>query len=63
MKALYKPGPQAGFEFTERPEPQAGPADVKIRVHATGICGTDLHLQSWDASAQEMATAPLHPRP
>lgn len=61
MKALYKPGPQAGFEFTERPEPPAGPADVKIRVHATGICGTDLHLQSWDASAQEMATAPFIP--
>jgi threonine 3-dehydrogenase len=61
MKALYKPGPQAGFEFTDRPEPKTGPADVKIRVHATGICGTDLHLQSWDESAQAMATAPFIP--
>ncbi|MDQ4490408.1 L-threonine 3-dehydrogenase [Sinomonas sp. ASV486] len=61
MKALYKPGPQAGFEFTERPEPETGAADVKIRVLATGICGTDLHLESWDASAQAMATAPFIP--
>ncbi|WP_138443700.1 L-threonine 3-dehydrogenase [Sinomonas susongensis] len=61
MKALFKPGPQAGFEFVERPEPEAGPADVKIRVLATGICGTDLHLQSWDATAQSMSAAPLIP--
>jgi threonine 3-dehydrogenase len=61
MKALYKPGPQAGLELTERPDPQAGPADVKIRVYTTGICGTDLHIQSWDASAQSMITAPLVP--
>ncbi|GAB4099154.1 L-threonine 3-dehydrogenase [Sinomonas halotolerans] len=61
MKALYKPAPGAGFEFTERPEPEAGPAEVKIRVLAAGICGTDLHLQSWDASAQAMASAPFIP--
>ncbi|WP_433876480.1 L-threonine 3-dehydrogenase [Sinomonas atrocyanea] len=61
MKALYKPGPQPGLELTDRPEPQAGPADVKIRVLATGICGTDLHIQSWDASAQSMLVTPLVP--
>ncbi|WP_422936067.1 L-threonine 3-dehydrogenase [Sinomonas sp. P47F7] len=61
MKALFKAGPQPGFELVERPEPQAGPADVKIRVLATGICGTDLHIQSWDATAQSMITVPLVP--
>ena len=25
------------------PEPQAGPGDVKLRVHYNGICGSDLH--------------------
>ena len=59
MRALYKPGPQAGFELVERPEPQAGPADVKIRVLTTGICGTDLHIQSWDAWAAANINAPL----
>src|ERR1700712_3023017 len=59
MKALYKAGPQAGFELVDRPEPEAGPADVKIRVLTTGICGTDLHIQSWDAWAQGIIEAPL----
>ena len=59
MKALYKPGPQAGFELVDRPEPEAGPADVKIRVMTTGICGTDLHIQSWDSWAQGIIEAPL----
>jgi (R,R)-butanediol dehydrogenase/meso-butanediol dehydrogenase/diacetyl reductase len=25
------------------PEPEAGPGDVKLRVHYNGICGSDLH--------------------
>jgi threonine 3-dehydrogenase len=61
MKALYKAGPQAGFELVDRPEPVAGPADVKIRVLTTGICGTDLHIQSWDSWAQGIIEAPLIP--
>jgi threonine 3-dehydrogenase len=61
MKALYKSGPQAGFELVDRPEPVAGPADVKIRVMTTGICGTDLHIQSWDPWAQGIIEAPLIP--
>jgi threonine 3-dehydrogenase len=61
MKALYKSGPQAGFELLDRPEPVAGPADVKIRVLTTGICGTDLHIQSWDSWARGIIEAPLIP--
>ncbi|GAP57034.1 L-threonine 3-dehydrogenase [Arthrobacter sp. Hiyo6] len=59
MKALYKSGAHSGFELVDRPEPEAGPDDVKIRVMTTGICGTDLHIQSWDAWAQSMIQAPL----
>jgi threonine 3-dehydrogenase len=59
MKALYKAGAHAGFELVDRPEPEAGPADVKIRVLTTGICGTDLHIQSWDAWARGIINAPL----
>ncbi len=59
MKALYKAGAHAGFELVDRPEPEAGPDDVKIRVMTTGICGTDLHIQSWDAWAQGIIQAPL----
>lgn len=59
MKALYKSGAQAGFELVDRPEPEAGPNEVKIRVLTTGICGTDLHIQSWDSWAQGIIQAPL----
>ncbi|OMH26690.1 L-threonine 3-dehydrogenase [Tersicoccus phoenicis] len=61
MKALYKSSPRPGFELVERPEPEPGADEVKIRVLATGICGTDLHIQSWDATAQTMITTPLVP--
>jgi threonine 3-dehydrogenase len=61
MKALYKPAAQPGFELTERPEPDAGPGEVKIRVLRTGLCGTDLHIAAWDAWASSAVTAPLIP--
>lgn len=31
-------------EVRELPVPQPGPGQVRIRVHGTGVCGTDLHL-------------------
>lgn len=31
------------FEYGDAPEPQAGAGEVLIRVHACGICGSDVH--------------------
>jgi threonine 3-dehydrogenase len=45
----------------ERPEPEPGYGEVKIRVERTGICGTDLHIESWDAWAAGAVAAPLVP--
>ncbi|WP_104135077.1 L-threonine 3-dehydrogenase [Cryobacterium sp. Y62] len=61
MKALYKDAAVAGLRLVERPEPTPGPGDVKIRVLRTGICGTDLHIESWDAWAAGAVKAPLIP--
>ncbi len=61
MKALYKAAAEPGLRLAERPEPEAGPGDVKIRVMRTGICGTDLHIESWDAWASGAVNAPLIP--
>jgi threonine 3-dehydrogenase len=61
VKALYKSGPQPGFDFVDRPEPEAGAGEVKIRVLRTGLCGTDLHIESWDAWAQSEIKTPLIP--
>jgi threonine 3-dehydrogenase len=59
VKALFKAAAAPGFDYTDRPEPEPGPADVKIRVLRTGICGTDLHIESWDAWAAGAVAAPL----
>jgi threonine 3-dehydrogenase len=61
VQALYKPAASPGFELTDRPEPEAGPGEVKIRVLRTGICGTDLHIESWDSWAASAVNAPLIP--
>lgn len=46
MKALRKTQLEKdGLEFVANfPEPKAGPAEVKIRVTAAGICGTDFGI-------------------
>ena len=59
MKALVKTGPGPGLELTDVPEPTVGPSDVLVKVAATGLCGTDLHIESWDGWAQQTVTAPL----
>jgi threonine 3-dehydrogenase len=61
VKALYKATAAPGFELTDRPEPEAGSGEVKIRVMRTGLCGTDLHIEAWDAWAQSEIKAPLIP--
>jgi threonine 3-dehydrogenase len=59
VRALYKPAAAPGFELTDRPEPDAGAAEVKVRVLRTGICGTDLHIEAWDAWAAGAVNQPL----
>jgi threonine 3-dehydrogenase len=53
MKALVKVRAERGLWIEDVPEPQVGINDVKIRVLAAGICGTDLHIYEWDAWAQK----------
>ena len=61
MRALLKAAAGPGVELAEVPEPLAGDADVTIRVLRTGICGTDLHIESWDQWASESVAPPLVP--
>ena len=59
MKALVKSRPEAGLWLEDIPEPATGPNDVLIRVHKTGICGTDLHIWKWDAWARKTIPVPM----
>lgn len=45
MKAIMKVAPGVGnVEVRAISEPKPGPGQVKLRVHAAGLCGTDLHI-------------------
>lgn len=59
MRALAKTQAGPGLELVEIPEPEIGINDVLIKVLRTGICGTDLHIESWDHWAQEHIHPPL----
>jgi threonine 3-dehydrogenase len=59
MKALVKSRPEPGLWLEEVPEPTIGINDVLIRVHRTGICGTDVHIYNWDAWAAKTIKVPM----
>jgi threonine 3-dehydrogenase len=61
MWAIHKAGPAPGLEPTRVPIPSVGPKDVRIRVTAFAICGTDLHIVEWDQWAQSRIRPPLVP--
>ena len=58
MRALAKVRPGPGAELVERPVPTPGPGEVLLRMEAASICGTDLHLFSWDEWAAENLVPP-----
>ncbi|EMI45418.1 MULTISPECIES: L-threonine 3-dehydrogenase [Pirellulaceae] len=59
MKALVKRHRQPGLWLEEVPIPSIGINDVLIRVDRTGICGTDVHIYTWDAWAQKTIPVPM----
>jgi L-iditol 2-dehydrogenase len=47
LKALLLTAPSQ-LAYTEFPDPTAAPDEVVVRIHACGICGSDIH--GWDGS-------------
>ena len=48
MQALMKTEAASGASLAKADKPSVGPNDVLVRVEAASICGTDLHIYSWD---------------
>ena len=61
MWAIQKSGPAPGLVPIVAPIPKVGPKDVRIRVTAFAICGTDLHIVEWDDWAASRIKPPLIP--
>ena len=59
MKALVKAKAETGLWLQDIPEPTIGINDVLIRVHRTGICGTDVHIYDWDDWASKTIPVPM----
>jgi alcohol dehydrogenase, propanol-preferring len=64
MKAwvVDTPGPLATGPLVavERPIPEPGPGEIRVRVIACGVCRTDLHLAEGDLAPHRPATVPGH---
>lgn len=58
MMGLAKTTRGPGAELLEVPVPICGPDEVLVRVKATSICGTDVHIYKWDAWAESAVVTP-----
>ncbi len=58
MRALIKPEAGPGLELAEVPVPRPGPGEILVKVFGGGICGTDLHIFTWDAWARSRIIPP-----
>lgn len=52
MKAVVKTRPGTGAELMDVDVPQPKAGEVLLKVRATSICGTDVHIYEWDAWSQ-----------
>ena len=59
MKALVKKKAEPGLWMEEVAVPEVGPNDVLIRVRKAAICGTDIHIYSWDEWSQKTVPVPI----
>ena len=59
MKALVKSKNEPGLWLEDVEKPKVGINDVLIRVHRTGICGTDLHIFSGTIGRRKPFKVPM----
>jgi threonine 3-dehydrogenase len=52
MMALRKTKRARGAELQEIPIPDIKPNEVLIKIQASSLCGTDVHIYEWDSWAQ-----------
>ncbi|WP_202616119.1 MULTISPECIES: L-threonine 3-dehydrogenase [Sediminibacillus] len=58
MKALVKNQKDKGAEIQQVKIPSIGDREVLIKVKATSICGTDVHIYNWDEWSQSRVHPP-----
>jgi len=51
---------QEPLQMTELPDPEPGPGQVLLQVHACGVCRTDLHIVDGELSEPKLPLVPGH---
>jgi threonine 3-dehydrogenase len=59
MQAIIKEAPGPGLALKSVPLPAVGPNDVLIKIIKASICGTDVHIDKWDAWASQTLKPPI----
>lgn len=54
------PAEESPLLFSEVPTPDPGPGEIRVRVHACGICRTDLHMAEGDLELRKSPIIPGH---
>ncbi|MGE0796591.1 MAG: zinc-binding alcohol dehydrogenase family protein, partial [Acidimicrobiia bacterium] len=59
---VREPGPVDGspLRLEERPDPEPGHREILVRVHACGVCRTDLHVVEGDLRPHRADVVPGH---
>ncbi|MDO4567409.1 MAG: L-threonine 3-dehydrogenase [Clostridia bacterium] len=59
MDAIIKPAAARGLELVTRPVPTPRMGEVLIKIHKTAICGTDVHIYTYDEWTRKNVTPPV----
>ena len=64
MKAMLlretRPAEQRPLELVDLPTPEPGPGEIRLAVHACGVCRTDLHTVEGDLALPKLPLVPGH---
>ena len=60
MRAMVLRAPRTALELTNVDEPHAAPGQVVVRVHACGVCRTDLHVVDGELPHPRLPIIPGH---
>jgi len=60
MRAMVLEAPGRPLREVERPVPSPGPGQLLLRVHACGVCRTDLHVADGDLPEPKLPLIPGH---
>jgi propanol-preferring alcohol dehydrogenase len=60
MRAMVLTSPRTALQWTELPDRSPGPDEIRVKVHACGVCRTDLHVIDGELANPKLPLIPGH---